>query len=409
MSELFLHLVNRGLAAGWLVLAILVLRPLLARAPGWVRPAMWGLVGLRLVLPVTVESALSLLPSAETVSPAVMADPSPAIHTGIAAVNSAVNPLLGRLFAPQTGDSANPLQIWVPVLAAVWLAGVCLLLLYAVLSAWRLRRRVASAVCLRDNIYQSEAVPAPFVLGLIRPRIYLPFRMPEGSMDQVLAHERAHVRRRDHWWKPLGFLLLAVYWFHPLLWLGYALFCRDVETACDEAVIRDLDRAGRGDYAQALADWSAPERRVSPCPLAFGETGVKGRVRRVLRYRRPKAWTALAGAALCLLLAGCFLTDPVEPGKMTLADVLALSEKGTDLTWGDLEEFTDYTETGSGLYIRLYAVDDSAGSFVLAVGGGMPRAEDSVMYAHLSEAEGEAGDWVDIREGDVAAFLRDRR
>ena len=407
MSELFLHLLNRGIAAGWLVLAILVLRPLLARAPGWVRPAMWGLVALRLILPVTVESGLSLLPSAEVVSPAVLMDPSPSVHTGIPAVNSAVNPLLGRIFAPRPGDSANPLQVWAPVLAALWLTGMGLLLLYAAFSTWRLRRRMASAVWLGDNVYQSEAAAAPFVLGLVRPRIYLPFRMPEGTLDLVLAHERAHIRRGDHWWKPLGFLLLAVYWFHPLLWLGYVLFCRDVETACDEAVIRDLDRAGRGDYAQALADWGAPERRISPCPLAFGETGVKGRIKRVLRYRRPGAWTALAGAALCLLLAGCFLTDPVEPGKMTLEDVLALSEKGTDLTWGDLEGFTDYTETGSGLYIRLYAVDDSAGSFVLAVGGGMPRAEDTVMYANLSEAEGEDGDWVDIREGDVAAFLRD--
>ena len=407
MCELFLRAVNRGAAAGWLVLAILMLRPLLSRAPGWVRTALWGLVGLRLALPVTVESGLSLLPSAEVVSPSVLTDPSPTVHTGIPAVNSAVNPLLGRIFAPQPGDSANPLQVWAPVLAALWLTGMGLLLLYAAFSTWRLRRRMASAVCREGNVYQSEAAAAPFVLGLVRPRIYLPFRMPEGTLEQVVAHERAHIRRRDHWWKPLGFLLLAVYWFHPLLWLGYALFCRDVEAACDEAVIRDLDRGARGDYAQALADWSAPARRSSPCPLAFGETGVRSRVRRVLRYRRPGAWTALAGAALCLLLAGCFLTDPPEPGQMTLADVLALSEKGEDLTWGDLEGFTDYTETGSGLYIRLYAVDDSAGSFVLAVGGGMPRAEDTVMYANLSEAEGEDGDWVDIREGDVAAFLRD--
>lgn len=407
MCELFLHAVNRGAAAGWLVLAALVLRPLLGRAPGWIRTALWGLVGLRLVLPVTVESGLSLLPSAEVVSPAVLTDPSPSVHTGIPAVNSAVNPLLGQIFAPQPGDSANPLQVWVPVLAAVWLMGMGLLLAWAAFRTWRLRRQMASAVWLGDNIYQSEAAAAPFVLGLVRPRIYLPFRMPEGAADLVLAHERAHIRRRDHWWKPLGFLLLAAYWFHPLLWLGYALFCRDVEAACDEAVIRDLDRSARGDYAQALADWSAPARRSSPGPLAFGETGVQSRVRRVLRYRRPGAWTTLAGAALCLLLAGCFLTDPAAEGTMTLEDVLTLSEKGTDLTWGDLEGFTDYTETGSGLYIRLYAVDDSTGPFVLAVGGGMPRAEDTVMYANLSKAEGEAGDWVDIREGDVAAFLRD--
>ena len=403
MCELFLHAVNRAVAAGWLVLAVLALRPLLGRAPGWVRTALWGLVGLRLVLPVAVKSGLSLLPSAEVISPTVLMDLSPAVHTGIPAINSAVNPLFSRIFVPQPGDSANPLQIWVQVLAVVWLAGMCLLLAWAAFRTWRLRRQMASAVWLRDNICQSEAAAAPFVLGLVRPRIYLPFRMPEGAMDHVLAHEQAHIRRRDNWWKPLGFLLLAVYWFQPLFWLGYALFCRDVEAACDEAVIRNLDRSARGDYAQALADWSASSRRSSPCPLAFGETGVKRRIKRVLRYRRPKAWTALAGAALCLLLAGCFLTDPVERGTMTLEDVLALSEKGEDLTWGDLMEFTDYTETGSGLYIRLYHIDDPSGTYGLAVGGGIPKEEDRVFYANLSAGD---GDWVDIREGDVAAFIQ---
>ena len=202
MSELFLTAVNMSISASWLILAVLLCRLVFKRAPKWVNVLLWGIVAARLLLPFSIESALSLIPSAETVSPGIMTDTVPTIDTGIPAINNAVNPVISRSFAPAPGDSANPLQIWIPVLAAVWLTGVAALLVYTAVSYWRLRRRVSAAVLLKDNIFQSENVASPFVLGIIKPKIYLPFKMDEQAMEQVITHETAHIRRRDHIWKP---------------------------------------------------------------------------------------------------------------------------------------------------------------------------------------------------------------
>ena len=287
MSVLFLRVVNLAIAAGWLVLAVLVLRLLLKKAPKWTRLLLWAVVALRLLCPVSVETVWSLLPSAETVPLDIERAAAPAIASGVEAVDRVINPALQQSFAPDPAASANPLQIWIPVLSLLWLAGAAALLLYAALSYLRLRRRVATAVQLRDNIYQSEQIPAPFVLGLARPRIYVPYGLSDQDLKYVLAHERAHIARRDHWWKLLGFLLLSVYWFQPLLWLAYVLLGRDLELACDERVIQSLDREHRADYTQALVRCSVSRRTVSACPLAFGEVGVKARVKAVLHYKKP--------------------------------------------------------------------------------------------------------------------------
>ena len=238
MTDLFIELLNRSIAAGWLVLAVLAARLLLRRAPRWSRVLLWGLVAVRLVCPVTLESIFSLLPTGQTVSPDIGMQRTPAITSGVTAINNAVNPVLQHSFAPQPAASANPLQIWLALAAVIWAVGAAGMLLYALVSWLRLRRRLATAVRLRDNIFQSERIDTPFVLGMLRPRIYLPFRLSEEHLDSVIAHEQAHIRRGDHWWKPLGFVLLAVYWFHPQLWLAYWLFCRDIEGACDEKVTK---------------------------------------------------------------------------------------------------------------------------------------------------------------------------
>ena len=288
MSELFLKVVNMSISAGWLILAVLVCRPVLRKAPKWINVLLWGIVAVRLLLPFSIESALSLIPSAETISPDIMMDPAPSVNTGIPALNSAVNPVITQAFAPpKAAVSINPLQIWIPVFAIVWLAGVAVLFAYTAVSYWRLRRKVDTAVLLQDNIFQSENVFSPFVLGVVRPRIYLPFNMDERDMENVVAHELAHISRRDHWWKPLGFLLLAVYWFNPLMWLAYVLLCRDIELACDEKVIKELGNEQRADYTQALLACSVSRRAIAACPLAFGEVGVKERVKSVLNYRCP--------------------------------------------------------------------------------------------------------------------------
>ena len=310
MSELFLEIVNRSIAASWIVIAVLILRFCLKKAPKWVNVLLWGIVAVRLIFPFSIESALSLIPSAETVSPSIMMETAPSVQTGVPALDQVINPVIDHSLSPAPGASANPLQIWIPVLTVIWLLGVAALFLYSAVSYRRLRRRVCEAVILRDNIYQIENVCSPFVLGIIRPKIYLPYHMDKREMDHVIAHEQTHIRRRDHWWKPLGFLLLTVHWFNPLLWLGYILLCRDIELACDEKVIREMGSEQRADYTQALVSCSVSRRSIAACPLAFGEVGIKERVKSVMNYKKPAFWIVLASAVVCAVAAVCFLTDP---------------------------------------------------------------------------------------------------
>ena len=310
MSDLFLKIVNMSISASWLVLAVLLLRFVLKKAPKWVNILLWGIVAVRLVFPFSIESALSLIPSAETISPSIIMDTVPSVQTGVPAINNVINPVIGSSLAPAPGNSANPLQIWIPILSIGWAVGVAALLLYTAVSYWRLRCKVSEAVILRDNIYQSENVVSPFVLGIIKPKIYLPYHMNGQDLEHVVAHEQAHICRKDHWWKPLGFLLLMIHWFNPLMWLAYVLLCRDIELACDEKVIKELGNEQRADYTQALVACSVNRRMISACPLAFGEVGVKERVKSVMNYKKPAFWIIVLAIITCVIVAVCFLTNP---------------------------------------------------------------------------------------------------
>ncbi len=310
MSEFFLKIVNMSISASWLVLAVLLLRLVLKKAPKWVSILLWGFVAVRLICPFSFESMLSLIPSAETISPEIMMDPTPEVHIGISVLNSMINPVISQSFTPNPGDSANPLQVWIPIAAVMWLAGLVAMLVYTAVSYLLLRRTVATAVLLKGNIFQSEHVDSPFVLGISKPKIYLPFQMDGQNPEHVIAHEQAHIHRKDHWWKPIGFLLLALHWFNPLMWLGYILLCRDIELACDEKVIKQMNNENRADYMQALVACSVSRRRIAACPLAFGEVGVKARVKSVLHYKKPAFWLVAAAIVLCIAAAVCFLTDP---------------------------------------------------------------------------------------------------
>ena len=311
MAAVFLKLLNLSISASWLVLAVLVLRLISKRSPKWVNVLLWGIVALRLVLPFSIESALSLIPSAETVSPAaVQFDPAPTITSGVSIIDNAVNPSLSEHFAAVPTASVNPLYVWTEIAGWVWLIGLGAMLLYALVSYLRLRRRVSVSLPIRDRIYLCDAISSPFILGVVKPHIYLPSGLDEVQRQNVLAHERAHLARRDHWWKPLGFALLAVYWFNPVLWLAYTLLCRDIELACDEKVIRDMDVAAKKAYSIALLSCSTHRNQISACPLAFGEVGVKERVRNALHYKKPAFWVVAASVAVCVVVAVCFLTDP---------------------------------------------------------------------------------------------------
>ncbi len=312
MTDLFLKLFNMSIAASWLVLAAAILRFLLRKAPKWIHCVLWGIVGLRLLMPFSIESMFSLIPSAETVPPSIAVSEAPAINSGVLIINQAINPILSDSFAPTVTASVNPMQIVLAVASVVWIVGVVAMTVYAAVSYLRLARRVRPSLLLRENLYACDAIDSPFILGVFRPRIYLPSGLAEEEGAYVIAHEKAHLRRKDHLWKPLGFLLLAVYWFNPALWLAYILLCRDIERACDEKVIGTMENKQKKGYSEALLSCSVHRRSIVSCPLAFGEVGVKERVRSVLNYKKPAFWIVVAAVVACAVLAVCFLTDPTH-------------------------------------------------------------------------------------------------
>ena len=312
MNELFLKIINMSISASWLVLAVLILRFVLKKAPKWINVLLWGIVAIRLICPFSFESPLSLIPSAETIPLNIGMDTTPTINSGISAINNAVNPIISQSNTPMAGASINPLQITIGIYEYIWIFGMIALALYTAISYWRLHRKVDTAVRYKDNIFQSENVSFPFVLGIIKPRIYLPFKMNGQDLEHVVAHEHAHIRRKDHWWKPFGFLLLTIHWFNPLMWMAYVLLCRDIELACDEKVIKELGNEQRGDYTQALVACSVNRRMIAACPLTFGEVGVKERVKSVMNYKKPALWVIIISVIVCVGVAVCFLTNPKQ-------------------------------------------------------------------------------------------------
>ena len=321
MYGAFAKLLNMSLTTGILVLAIILIRGLMKKAPRRYVCILWAVVAVRLVCPVSVESSFSvfnLLPdgnyaegaaevfwySGENGQPEIRIDvPVPAGEERTAEVHTA--------------------DFYLPAMIAVWMTGSACMLLYALISYLKLRRATAASILLKDDIYVSEEIVSPFILGVIRPRIFLPSGLAEETRKHVIAHERAHIRRRDHWWKPAGFLLLSVYWFNPILWLAYVLFSRDIEAACDESVVSGLSREGRAGYAEALLSCAVHRRMVTACPLAFGENDVKGRVKNALRYRKPAFWVLAAATIVCCAVGVSFLTDPKGSGAAAAEETQA--------------------------------------------------------------------------------------
>lgn len=387
MAAVFLKLLNLSISASWLVLAVLVLRLVSKRSPKWINVLLWGIVALRLVLPFSIESALSLIPSAETVSPAaVQFAPAPTITSGVSVIDNAVNPSLSEHFAAVPTASVNPLYVWTEIAGWVWLIGLGAMLLYALVSYLRLRRRVSVSLPIQDHIYLCDAISSPFILGVVKPRIYLPSGLDEVQRQNVLSHERAHLARRDHWWKPLGFALLAVYWFNPVLWLAYALLCRDIELACDERVIRTMDESAVKTYSTVLLACSMPRKAVITCPLAFGEVGVKERVRNALRYKKPAFWVVAASVAVCVVVAVCFLTNP--PTDTDAAGLVGFHRE--QVTYADVTDASDARPSNIQLTAEetdaVYALLDALQYKRLGVASAM---EDCYARLYFISAAGE--------------------
>ena len=305
MTEVFQRILSMSLSATWLIVAILGLRLLVQKMPKWGNVLLWGLVAIRLLLPFSIESRFSMIPGRQTTE----------------VINDINNPAFNNSALSTNSDISST-----PVFSIVWLVGTIILLFYFAVRYWRLLRQVNTAILLRDNIYQSEVVDAPIVVGIVNPRIYLPFTVKQLDVAYIIAHEQTHIRRRDHWWKLLGFVLLTLHWFNPFVWVAYALLCRDIEMACDEAVIRDLDNDGRADYAQALVTYSTKRQTLAVHPLAFGENAVKGRLKSIMNYRKASRWSVAFIIVSCMFLAMCFLTDPVKAAQTDVLPETGIGE-----------------------------------------------------------------------------------
>lgn len=361
LTYIFMRLLNISITAGWIVLAVILVRLLLKKAPKWISCLLWAVVGIRLILPFSIESVLSLIPSANTVEPGILLQRQPMVNTGFDSVNSVVNPIISDTFAPEIGASVNPLQIWGAIAALIWVVGIFAMIVYTLITYIRLRMRVSTAVRFRDNIYQSERVSSPFILGIFRPRIYLPWKT---ESEHIIAHEKAHLKRGDHFIKPIAFMLLAVYWFNPLMWVAYILLCRDIELACDEKVIRSMKTEEKQDYSRTLLEFSIKRVSIAACPLAFGEVGVKSRVKSVMNYKKPAFWIIIAALVVCAIVSVCFLTDPVnreEPQIQDSSDTDTDEVKDPDKIDMDLVENARYFELiYSGNIVRVVMEEETA-------------------------------------------------
>ena len=310
MDNLFIDFLNTSITASYIIIAVILVRAIFKKIPRKFVCILWAIAGLRLVMPFSIESAFSLIPSAQTFEPITGNNPGLQINSGVSVIDMPVNEYLGDRYAEGITVPANLKDTMASVAAVIWLIGIAAILLYGIISYLKLKKTVSTAVLLKDNIMQSESVVSPFILGIFKPKIYIPFGMDEETQSYVVSHEAAHIKRRDHWIKPIGFLILAVYWFNPLVWVAYTMLCRDIEIACDEKVISLMNGEERKEYASALLDCAVNRRRIAACPLAFGEVGIKERIKGVMNYKKPAFWVIAVAVIACIVAAVCFLTNP---------------------------------------------------------------------------------------------------
>ena len=358
MEALFLKILNMSISAGWLIAFVFVLRLLFKKLPKSFNYILWALVAIRLICPFTIESALSLIPSAETVPQEILHTSTPAIHTGIEPLNTYVNPMITESLAPEVGASVNPMQVVTFVASILWITGIVVMLLYMGISYLMLRRKVRASMHMQENVWLCDEIDSPFILGMIRPRIYLHSDIEEGQIPYIMAHEKEHLKYRDYLWKPLGFLILAIHWFNPLVWLSYILMCRDMELACDERVIQSMDVDEKKKYSNVLLSCSAKRRVISACPVAFGEVGVKQRIKSVVNYKKPAFWIICVAFVVCVVSGVCFLTNPKEDAKVSKEEYISEEQRRATeylrvLFSSDKDRYQHYINASGGKYTPL--------------------------------------------------------
>lgn len=321
MNQIFLELLNNAMVSSILIVVIMMIRLCMKKAPKWFACVLWGLVAIKLVLPFRIESMLSLIPNSKPIPIDIEYQSVPQITSSVTVIDDVVNPMLASNFTPDEVNSINPMQVVVSAASALWVIGMVILCMYFIASFCLLRKRMAVSKNIFENVYVCDNVNDPFVLGIIRPRIYLPSGMAQDTLECVLEHEKAHLKRRDYIWKPLGFLILTVYWFNPLCWISYVLMCKDMEFACDELVTKDKDKEWKATYYQALLDCSIKRKTIAACPIAFGEVSIKDRVKRVLHYKKPAFWIMAVAVLLSIVVAVCFMTSPKSHADASETDM----------------------------------------------------------------------------------------
>lgn len=369
-GHIFAELLNISITATWIALAVILLRLLMKKTPKWVTCILWSLVGIKLFLPFSIESPLSLIPSKQPLPVADIYNTSAFVSGNNYTQNVESGSQIFDAFvgtAIRETSSGSVLKSNFSILACVWLIGVVAMIIYSIISYYRITKKVKESVVLKDNIRLCDYIETPFIMGLIKPRIFIPSNIDEDDIDFVIAHEKTHIKRKDHWWKPLGFLLLTIHWFNPILWMAYILMCKDIESACDEKVIKDKGLEIKKAYSNALINCSMPRKMVSACPLAFGETAVKSRIKSVLNYKKPAVWLIIISLVICVAVGIGFLTNqPYKP------------DAELDKAVSELILF----ETSNGYFtVKDYAITQGEGHILF----GEKRSENSVtVYGYFS-------------------------
>ncbi len=312
MATAFITAFNMSVCSAWLIILLLALRPIFKRAPRSVYFPFWFLLGVRLVFPLVPNTAFSIIPSADTIPKSIITDTEPYIHSGIFFINNTVNPLISENLTPVVQNSANPIQTIISIASYIWLAGIALMFLYIIISYILLRKKTRASLSVNNNVYTCDYISTPFTSGIFKPRIYLPSDTRREDVEFILDHERSHIKRLDLLWKLCGFLILSIHWFNPFVWAAYLLFCRDIEYACDESVIKSKGNEYRRNYSEALVNCSSAHGVNLVYPLTFGKTSVKNRINRILKYEKPKAPIYFISLLLCILIALLFMTNPIS-------------------------------------------------------------------------------------------------
>ena len=323
MDSLFITILNNAIVASWLIAAIILLRLVFKKVPKWVHCMLWILVAVKLLLPINIETPFGFLPKTKPIPEKITVAEVPTVDTGISGIDESINFTLAKNMSRDNIEyvTVTPMGVYMYIASLIWLTGIIIMLAYFIISFLVIRHKVSASIRTASNIYECDEIVSPFILGLISPKIYLPSGLDARVKECVIAHENVHISRRDYLWKPLGYVILAIYWFNPLCWISYILLCRDIEYACDEKTTKDKEDSWRADYCQALLDCSVQKKMITACPVAFGEVSVKNRIKKVLDYKKPAFWFVAIAIVACLCIAVCFMTSSDRPGIFESTEV----------------------------------------------------------------------------------------